>query len=153
MVREDIIGGLKSALFRGESLKQAMMSFYNAGYKKEEIEEAARALQQRRTSQIQLPPQVLQKPIKTKQKLVKTKQKVSDYGGKPTLEPTNQASPVQPKPVKIVQKVSDYRQPKEKLKGRFLIFLLVSILIILLGILTALFLFREAITEFLNSAF
>lgn len=45
MIREDIIGGLKSALTRGYSLKDAMVSFYNAGYKKEEIEEAARRLQ------------------------------------------------------------------------------------------------------------
>lgn len=45
MVREDIIGGLKSALTRGFSLKDAMISFYNAGYTKEDIEEAARKLQ------------------------------------------------------------------------------------------------------------
>ena len=46
MVNQDILGGLKSALERGESLKQAMMTFYNAGYRKEEIEEAARALKE-----------------------------------------------------------------------------------------------------------
>ena len=48
MVNEEIFGGLKLALSKGETLKQAMMSFYNAGYKREEIEEAARALQQER---------------------------------------------------------------------------------------------------------
>ena len=45
MARGDIVGGLKTALSRGESLQKAMQSFYNAGYKKEEIEEAARELQ------------------------------------------------------------------------------------------------------------
>ena len=45
MVNDDILGGLKSALSRGYSLKDAMFSFYNAGYKKEEIEDAARAVQ------------------------------------------------------------------------------------------------------------
>jgi len=45
MVREDILGGLKSALLRGYTLKDAMISFYNAGYVKEDIEEAARKLQ------------------------------------------------------------------------------------------------------------
>jgi len=41
MVNQEILGGLISALERGESLKKSMMSMYNAGYKKEEIEEAA----------------------------------------------------------------------------------------------------------------
>jgi hypothetical protein len=41
MVNQEILGGLIAALERGESLKKSMMSMYNAGYKKEEIEEAA----------------------------------------------------------------------------------------------------------------
>ena len=44
-MKEDILEGLKSAVSKGESLRQAMQSFYNAGYKKGEIEEAARDLQ------------------------------------------------------------------------------------------------------------
>lgn len=42
MVNEEIVGGLISALSRGEPLQKAMMTFYNAGYKKEEIEESAK---------------------------------------------------------------------------------------------------------------
>ncbi len=42
MVNEEILGALRSALARKESLKKAMMTLYNAGYKKEEISEAAR---------------------------------------------------------------------------------------------------------------
>jgi hypothetical protein len=42
MVNEEVVGGLISALSRGEPLEKAMMTFYNAGYKKEEIEESAR---------------------------------------------------------------------------------------------------------------
>ncbi len=44
MVNEAILGALKSALARGESLKKAMMTVYNAGYKREEISEAARSI-------------------------------------------------------------------------------------------------------------
>jgi len=44
MVNEQIVEGLRLALSRGYTLEQAMMSFFNAGYKKEDIEEAARAL-------------------------------------------------------------------------------------------------------------
>jgi len=42
MVNEEIVGGIRTALERGESLKRAMMTFFNAGYKREEIEEAAK---------------------------------------------------------------------------------------------------------------
>ena len=45
-MNEEIFGGLKSAVERGESLQKAMMTFYRAGYKKEEIEEAAKYLSQ-----------------------------------------------------------------------------------------------------------
>lgn len=44
-MNEEILGGLKSATNRGESLQQAMLTLYNAGYKKDEIEEAAQAFQ------------------------------------------------------------------------------------------------------------
>lgn len=43
LTNQEILGGLKAALERGQNLKQAMMSFYQAGYRKEEIEDAARA--------------------------------------------------------------------------------------------------------------
>ncbi len=42
---ESILGGLESALARGQPLKNAMASFRNAGYKQENIEEAARKFQ------------------------------------------------------------------------------------------------------------
>lgn len=45
MPKEDIIGGLSLAIQKGESLQQAMLTFFNAGYKREEIEEAAKELQ------------------------------------------------------------------------------------------------------------
>ena len=47
-MNEEILGGLRFALNRGESLEKTMTSFYNAGYRREEIEEAARFLKQER---------------------------------------------------------------------------------------------------------
>ena len=38
---EELSGGLKNALLRGENLNKAKQSFINAGYKSEEIEAAA----------------------------------------------------------------------------------------------------------------
>ena len=46
MPNQEILGGLRHALNQGESLEKAMLSFYNSGYRKEEIEEAARFIQQ-----------------------------------------------------------------------------------------------------------
>lgn len=42
---ESILGGLESALARGQPLKKAMISFRNAGYKEKNIREAARKFQ------------------------------------------------------------------------------------------------------------
>jgi hypothetical protein len=86
MISEEIIGGLKLALSKGESLKQAMMSFYNAGYKKEDIEEAARKLQKENFEQKEVQQQKQEQPIKKSEKQIpkkkpqKTMQKVSSYG-------------------------------------------------------------------------
>ncbi|MCX6751009.1 MAG: hypothetical protein NTZ83_06110, partial [Candidatus Pacearchaeota archaeon] len=52
MMNEEIIGGLISALSRGETLENAMMTFYNAGYKKEEIEESAKEVYNQLGSQL-----------------------------------------------------------------------------------------------------
>lgn len=44
MVREDILGGLRNALERGETLEQARQSFINSGYPEKEVDEAALSL-------------------------------------------------------------------------------------------------------------
>jgi len=44
MPKEDILEGLKLSVQQGHSLQEAMQSFYNAGYAKEDIENAAREL-------------------------------------------------------------------------------------------------------------
>jgi hypothetical protein len=79
MVKEEILEGLKYAVAKGEDLPKAMMSFYNAGYSKQDIEEAARALQAPQLTQIQQP---LQQPLQGG-KVPRTAQRVSDYGQKP----------------------------------------------------------------------
>ncbi|MFH1787548.1 MAG: hypothetical protein ABH811_02045 [archaeon] len=66
-----IIEGLKRALARGQSLENAMHSFYNSGYTTEEIEEAADALQNIKVKQI--PQTQLNKS---------SPQRVSNYGQK-----------------------------------------------------------------------
>lgn len=147
MVREDILGGLKNALSRGQTLMQAMMSFYNAGYMREEIEEAARYLQLeksqpmqsqfasgpvapifQRTAKIERDPnkqlkEVLSqtaKSVEPAQSSEKTIQKVSAYGqpAQPQqITPTTPTQPVQ-QPAQPLQKVSAYGQPLPTKKPR-----------------------------------
>ena len=58
MAKEDIIRGLEGAMSRGETLEKAMYSFYNAGYKKEDVESAATALSAHLSQQESLIPNV-----------------------------------------------------------------------------------------------
>ncbi len=138
-MREDILGALKSALIRGETLKRAMMTLYNAGYKKNEIEESAAALQQIIQQQKPVaqakPLQPIQQPALQQQPIAKlqpkTIQRVSGYGQTSTKLPPN------------------FEKPSSKIK----IILIILSLIILIGILVGAFLFSSELIEILNSAF
>lgn len=119
MVREDILEGLKIAVLKGESLQQAMQSFFNAGYKKEEIEEAARQLQSQSVQQ-PIQPKVLQPGTPV--------QKVSSYGEEPK------------------QKFSIYAQQPQKPKTDKLVIILLGVVLgILLLALFAVLLFKDKI--------
>jgi hypothetical protein len=84
MTNEDLVGGLKSALARGESLEKAMMSFYNAGYLKEDIEWAAKSLQMRGEDSSNRYSSSKDIPLenKNKQRVSKYDKKLSIPGGK-----------------------------------------------------------------------
>lgn len=45
MVKEEILEGIRQSVAKGESLQNAMQTFYNSGYEKKDIMEAARAFQ------------------------------------------------------------------------------------------------------------
>ncbi len=88
MVRDDILGGLISALIKGETLRTAMISMYNAGYDKREIEWAARTLQMQGYEQVSQPQSPLQKKEEPKEEIKKPEEKkearvVSLYKGEP----------------------------------------------------------------------
>jgi hypothetical protein len=83
VINEEIVGGLKNAIEHGNSLKSAMMSFFNAGYDRKEIEEAAATL---------LDYPIIKPEFKTPEPetkkvesipIPKTIQKVSQYGEEP----------------------------------------------------------------------
>ena len=146
-MREDILGGLKSALIRGETLKKAMMTFYNSGYKKNDIEEAAAALQQMISQKVVIQEQTtIAKPVekvipkKSPQQLTSF-QEVSNYG----------AQKKSPQPLTSFQEVSNYGAPKRF--NKVMVILLIFLLIVLLGILISIFLFKTELIEFFNNAF
>ncbi len=195
MVNQEVFGGLVSALSRGEPLHGAMLSLFNAGYKKEDIEDAARLLQS------QTPVQIAQKNVEMKKieqskkfapkkiikspplqdeknsnlkvsphKIPQTKQNVSKYSGKKSsgrfnriLDETiknlqNLESPaevIEPdtdfRPPIIIQRVSDYGHAPSKKTNKSAIVVLFVLLVLLLGSLVALFVFREKIMDFFNS--
>ena len=166
-INQAIVEGIRNAVFRGESLKQAMMSFYNAGYDREEIEQAAKAFQAGAQ-----PPQSQQTTTQTKQqiqpKLKKQIQqqatKVSSYGQakeknkgtfskffskKSKQKQTSESSPK--------KQISDYKQLKKKsgglLSSKWFAITLIIVFIILLGVLISLFIFRDQFVAFFNPAY
>ena len=146
MMVEDISEGLKLAVSKGETLQQAMQSFYNTGYKKEDIESAARLLSVNviPTAQSQESKIPQKQPIFPKKQPFKPVQKVLDYG-RPLPQ---QQFPLPPKPV---QKVSDYGQSQKQINPKMIMIILVIILLIVFGgAIGWILFFKETVIEFFN---
>ena len=112
MVNEEILGGIEAALLRGQSLRQAMISFYNAGYKKEEIEEAAKYSRQALhiNPDEKMAPQktkIVPKSIKKQEKKVIVEQK--PIGEKKEIDVTKKQE-IKPLPKKIGKKLKPTRK-------------------------------------------
>ena len=151
MAKEEIVEGLRMAVSKGEPLKQAMMSFYNSGYNKKDIEEAARVMQQPKpqplfqpiTTQAGIPVQQPQIPIQSLQPQALTQL---------TPLPTPQFRQLPQAPVQTVQMVSNYGK-KPRPASFIITLILVFLLLSLLGILAAVFFFKAELTQFFNNAF
>ncbi len=186
MVNEAILEALKSALTRGESLKKAMMTLYNAGYKKEEISEAAKSINESGfvAQAQQTQPQQVQEPAKKGKKQKKSKQpQPPPQVSAQMLAPGQQLSPQQPaqvqpqqamqqqvplsqvpqqqaqqqliqpqQPGQAPQRVSGYGQPPKQ-SGKTIIILLGFLLLLLVGILVTIFLFKDELISFFNNLF
>ncbi len=168
MVREDIIGTLRTALQRGQNLQQTIQSLINAGYLKEEVDEAANMINNYVFQPPSIPPakpnpQLPPRPVSQPAPLGQAQQVVSSYpmqSAQPNqLPPASFPQPVQqqyqqPQLQQIaqtVQKASDYfGNPREK-ASRTITIIMVVMLMILLGILVVVFLFKEELTNFINN--
>ena len=115
MVNQEILGGLRAAVEKGESLQKAMMTFYNSGYPKKEVEQAARALKKEGAQKI---PQSSPK-------------KVSSYGSK------NEVIKKEKVKQNKTKKIKNKTKPKN-----WLLISLVIVSILFVGFLTAFFIFK-----------
>ncbi len=66
MSEEDLIAALKNALERGETIEEAKLSLLNAGYKRSEIEKAAKVIEGLKVKKSRIPkPKFGEKEIPT----------------------------------------------------------------------------------------
>ncbi|MBU0894901.1 MAG: hypothetical protein KKF48_00095 [Nanoarchaeota archaeon] len=150
MVNQEIVEGLKLALHRGETLKQAMMSFFNSGYDRNEIQEAARALY---TQQDVIPiehqvkhtppekPKTIFKPLNQLVKKIQSQTKEQGFE-KPNQVP-QEIVKENIKPGVFTQGVSDYGPKQSSPKKKLLLILLLLFFICLLGFFIVWFFFKE----------
>jgi len=133
MAVDEIVEGLRLAVSKGEPLEKAMTTFYNSGYKKEDIEQAAAAI-----SQFPAFSQV-QSPVGFQQPMQIGQQNPMPSQLNPLIkpQPTNQ------------QRVSDYKA-KPKGIGTLFTVILIVLLFLLLGGLAALILFKDQISSLLG---
>jgi len=147
MVNQIILDGIKQAVSRGQTLQQAMQSFFNAGYTKEEIQESARQFQ---VEQSRVPVQITQ-PQKIILPIV---QKPVSVAKNPVLisQPAIQNSPQKFIPPQTIQRVSNYptEAPIKKGVSLGIILVLAFFLLLLSGILVATLLFKSQIISFFN---
>ncbi len=139
MVDETISSGLKVALSKGESLKSAMMSFYNAGYSKQEIEEAARVVQMDMSQEQQW--SIPQKE-ETSEELNTSLIPLQSNSLSSSADEIQNTVPL--------QRVSNYETASSQ-RNVTLLVVLAALLVVLLGILAIAFIFKTEIMDFLKN--
>jgi len=153
MVNQAILGGLKSAVARGQSLQKAYYSFINAGYEKIEVDEAFATLTMPTENSIVSNPSQIVK----QQYSVQPKSNLPPISIKPLppnqiqfqkviVPPANAFPRVQTSA--IVKDASEYSSPKKS--NSVAILLMVLILIFLMAILFGVIVFKEEILQLLG---
>lgn len=147
MAREELVQGIRQALTKGESLRDAMMSFLNAGYLKEDIEDAARIVQSDGTNYVE-------KKIELPKELPKKESFQVEAPKVETFEKVDTVSNIPVAPA-INQKVSAYTSKPQSSMGTakkmFLIILFIFLSLIGLSI-AALLIFRETFIQVIFGA-
>jgi len=174
---DDILGGIKAAIERGEELKEAMITFYNAGYSKKEIEEAARQYLLEKKRKELIDEATMQTPVTFKENKRKNAWEILQKGKEGEFKPieVNQGKETreilgsnlikttikksakkplqQSKPAKQV--ISKYGEDGKKKKHSIepITIILLLLLFFLVLVLASVFLFREELVNFFNNLF
>lgn len=159
MVNLEILEGLKLAISKGETLQKAMYSFYSSGYKKEEIEEAAKEFQTEKfkqhikKNQIPLSPQKQMPSASVYRKTEKPQEKqlpriISDA----KYEKQNQITQVSNQQQKPVRQISSYDKPKKKGPEKF-ISIIIFLIFLCLILLVSSILFKKQLISLLKNIF
>jgi len=146
MVNQDILEGLRLALSRGNNLEKSMLSFFNAGYDRKEIEEAARALYENPSQPLSHPekpiPEEYTKPIQEIYQPIPN-QPVLMYG----------QTPIQEIPEKESQQLISRYGEEPKSNKKLITILLVISLIILAALLIGIIVFKNQLVDFFGTLF
>ncbi len=169
---QDLLGGIEAGITRGQTLKEAMISLYNSGYEKPEIEKAARAyldIVNKRKSPGTFPGEIADKAKEDskedeKKEKLKEEEKKKDKPSTETKKSPQVISSYGDEPKKKLKKEKGYelgknapkdRDPnrKDEIRSKAATYLLVAILVFLLIALAAVFLFKEELVRFINNLF
>jgi hypothetical protein len=167
-MKEEILEGLMNAVAKGESLKYAMQSFYNAGYEKRDIEWAAQELNKKINSGNSIQNHYENPTSYHSQEgmISKEQSQIESPGGEKTsfldkvknIFPKISKTRIQPKYAKEIipkdstTKISNYKKQDKHPRKMIIVILVILILILFIG-LGIIFLFRENLISFFNSLF
>ncbi|MCL5018168.1 MAG: hypothetical protein M1416_00160 [Candidatus Pacearchaeota archaeon] len=164
-VNEEILSALRYATERGQSLKGSMNALLNAGYNLAEVEEAAQELETMPSleKQIMPAPQIPSEPPKTPllKKLIPEKKSIPvTPEPKPSI-PKQQFTKLPTPEFEAYQEKEEYQKPvrsvapkpydREVSSEKTLIIVLVAFLILLVGVLILLLVFRKQLINFFSS--
>ena len=155
MVNQEILGGLRAAAVRKQPMRNAMMSFLNAGYDRTEIQEAAISLRmEKRKPQQKVEGNVSEKP-KLKKVHFHPKPK-KDLKKLPKMDASVER--VKNEKVRKVNKksqVSAYEksQPKKTIVRVLLVLIVAMLSLVFLGIVILVLAFRSEVVAFFSKLF
>lgn len=160
MVKEEILNGIRIAVEKGIPLKQAMLSFYKAGYPKKDIEEAGKEFQKRKEefqktntqNNYDLKDKNKQNSVSAKKSNTENQENQQKNLPQKNPSPNPNKNPKQntqqpPKPKKRIG-VSDYDDEKPS-SGKYLMVMYIAIsILIFIGLISGLLIFKEEILNF-----
>ena len=139
MPKEELIGGLKNALDRGENLEKAIQSMVKAGYNPQEVNEAAKLAGRKGATAIISPEKEAAAPVEKKKGLFHMfgKKEESKAPAPGTPSPTEKA-----KPEEKVEAKKAIKEGKEKKKAsKTIVIIIIALVVLTLIGVVALFLF------------